>query len=284
MSGPRATWKGLLKIALVAVPIKVYPATEQSPALEFHQLHTTCQTRIAHRKWCGHCQTEVPTKDLVKGIEVEPGRIVILSDEDFASVRPESTRVIALTRFAPAATLDPVHIQRSYYLGPDGSTAEEAFAVLRDGMIGQVGIGTLAIYGREYLVAVRPHQGIFVLHTLHHAAEIRSRVDLTPAAVAPLPARVTLAKQVIATLAGPLDLTTFTDTYRAGVQAVIEAKVAGQQTIAGTTTDARPVLPLLDALTQSLALVPPKAKPAPSTGRRSWARDEIVKSLPKKTA
>ena len=96
-----------------------------------------------------------------------------MSEDDLDKVRPESTRVIDLVQFADAASIDPMYVDRTYYLAPDGGMAADAFAVMRDGMQGKVGIGKLALYGREYLVAVRPHQRGIVMHTLHHAAEIR---------------------------------------------------------------------------------------------------------------
>jgi DNA end-binding protein Ku len=99
---------------------------------------------------------------------------VVLSEEDFDKVRPESTRVIDLVQFADDSAIDPMYVDRAYYLAPDGPMAAGAFAVMRDGMAGKVGIGKLALYGREYLVAVRPQKLGIVMYTLHHAAEIRS--------------------------------------------------------------------------------------------------------------
>src|SRR5437763_9973709 len=170
----RATWKGLLKISLVNIPMKVYPATESSGSISFNQLHGECQTRIQQKRWCPHCNREVPNSEIVKGYEFEKGRYVVLSDEDFDKVRTESTRVIDLVQFADASSIDPMYVDRTYYLAPDGPVAADAFAVMRDGMSGKVGVGKLALYGREYLVGGGPHDRGLVMHTLVHAAEIRS--------------------------------------------------------------------------------------------------------------
>src|SRR5712671_4237855 len=86
----RATWKGYLKISLVNIPIKVFPATEPSGTLSFNQLHGECQTRIQQKKWCPHCNREVTISEIVKGYEFEKGRYVVLSEEDFEKVRPQS--------------------------------------------------------------------------------------------------------------------------------------------------------------------------------------------------
>jgi len=104
----RATWKGYLKISLVNIPIKVFPATESSGSISFNQLHAECQTRIQQKKWCPHCEREVPNSEIVKGFEFDRGRYVVMSEDDLAQVRPESTRVIDLVQFADSASLDPM--------------------------------------------------------------------------------------------------------------------------------------------------------------------------------
>ena len=133
--------------------------------------------------------------------------------------------------------------------------AADAFAVMRDGMKGKVGIGKLALYGREYLVAVRPHERGIVMHTLHHAAEIRSidaieELSAVPAGVKP--EEMKLARQVIATFEQPLNLSAYKDEYREGLQQIIDAKIAGEEFVA-TSAEAPPkVVNLMDALRKSL--------------------------------
>src|SRR5215472_14745531 len=210
----RPTWKGFLKISLVNIPVKVFPATESSGTISFNQLHGECRTRIQQKRWCPRCNREVPNTEIVKGYEFEKGRYVVLSEEDFDKVRPESTRVIDLVQFADESAIDPMYVDRTYYLAPDGRMAATAFAVMRDGLQGKVGIGKLALYGREYLVAVRPKERGIVMYTLHHAAEIRGidtvdELDDVPSSVKP--EEVKLAKQVIGTFEGPLNLADYKD-------------------------------------------------------------------------
>ena len=154
----RPTWKGYLKISLVNIPIKVFPATDAGATLSFNQLHAECQTRIQQKRWCPHCQREVPNTDIVKGYEFEKGRYVLVDDEDIEKVRVDSTRVINLEQFTDDAAIDPIYLERPYYLAPDGPVAKEAFAVIREGMKGKAGIGKVALYGREYLVKVQPRE------------------------------------------------------------------------------------------------------------------------------
>ena len=259
----RPTWKGFLKISLVNIPVKVFPATESSGSISFNQLHAECQTRIQQKKWCPHCEREVPNSEIVKGFEFDKGRYVVMSDDDLERVRPESTRVIDLVQFADAASLDPMYVDRTYFLAPDGGIAADAFAVMRDGMQGKVGIGKLALYGREYLVAVRPFQRGIVMHTLHHAAELRSidsvdELNTVPEKVKP--EEMKLARQVIQTFEQPLDLAHYKDEYREGLQRIIDAKIAGEEIVA-TSTEAPPkVVNLMDALRKSLDTVSARKK------------------------
>jgi DNA end-binding protein Ku len=262
----RATWKGFLKISLVNIPIKVFPATESSGTISFHQLHSECQTRIQQKRWCPYHNREVPNSEIVKGYEFEKGRYVVLSEEDFDKVRPESTRVIDLVQFTDDSAIDPMYVDRAYYLAPDGKMAGDAFAVMREGMKGKVGIGKLALYGREYLVAVRPQERGIVMYTLHHAAEIR-RIDtveeLNSVATTVKPEEMKLAKQVISTFEGPLDLTDYKDEYREGLQRIIDAKIAGEEVVAPAVEAPPRVVNLMDALKRSLdAVSATKKKPA----------------------
>jgi DNA end-binding protein Ku len=268
----RATWKGFLKISLVSIPIKVFPATESSGSISFNQLHGDCRTRIQQKRWCPHCNREVPNSEIVKGYEFEKGRFVVLSEADFDTVRPESTRVINLVQFADEAALDPIYVDRAYYLAPDGKMAGEAFAVMREGMRGKIGVGKLALYGREYLVAVRPQQRGIALYTLHHAGEIRSIDAVEDLASVPetvSPEEMKLAKQVINTFEGPLNLKDYKDEYREGLQRLIDAKIAGEETVTPNVEAPARVVNLMEALRKSLDTV--------STGKKRPARAEIPK-------
>src|SRR5437016_8548999 len=130
---PRPTWKGFLKVSLVNIPVKVFPATESAETISFNQLHAECQTRIQQKRWCPHCEREVTNAELVKGYEFEKGHYVVVDEEDVQKVRVESTRVINLEKFADSADIDPIYLERPYYLAPDGAVAREGFAVIGEG-------------------------------------------------------------------------------------------------------------------------------------------------------
>ena len=271
----RATWKGYLKVSLVNIPIKVFPATESSATISFNQLHGECQTRINQKKWCAHCEREVPSSEIVKGYEFEKGRYVVLSEEDFDNVKTESTRIINLIQFSDDSAIDPMYVDRTYYLAPDGAVATDAFAVMREGMKGKVGIGKLALYGREYLVAVRPHGKGIVMHTLHHAAEIRgmdSVEELNSVPTKVKPEEIKLAKQVIAMFEAPLNLKDYKDEYRDGLQEIIDAKIAGREIVAAHVEEPPKVVNLMEALRKSLDRVSAKKTPAKASVPRPVAK------------
>jgi DNA end-binding protein Ku len=272
----RATWKGFLKISLVNIPIKVFPATESGSTISFNQLHAECRTRIQQKKWCPLHNREVSNSEIVKGYEFEKGQWVIVDEEDFEKVRTESTRVIDLVQFADESAIDPMYVDRTYYLAPDGGPAGDAFAVMRDGMKGKVGVGKLALYGREYLVAVRPHERGIVMHTLHHAAEIRSIdqvEELNSITTKVKPEEAKLARQIIETFEGPLDLKTYKDEYQEGLKAIIDAKIAGQEIVAPVAEAPPKVVNLMEALKKSLdAVSAQKKRPAKAVSEKPVAK------------
>jgi DNA end-binding protein Ku len=262
----RATWQGYLKISLVNIPVKVFPATESAASISFNQLHAECQTRIQQKRWCPHCDREVPNSEIVKGYEFENGRWVVVEEDDIQKVRVESTRVIDLVQFTDDTAIDPIYVDRAYYLAPDGGVATDAFAVMREGMQGKAGIGKLALYGREYLVAIRPQKKGLVMYTLHHDAEIRSidtieELNSVPAKVKP--EEIKLAKQVIGTFESELNLKDYKDEYKEGLRKIIDAKIAGEEIVAPEVQEPPRVVDLMEALRRSLDSVSQeKKKPA----------------------
>jgi DNA end-binding protein Ku len=276
---PRPTWKGFLKVSLVNIPVKVFPATESADTISFNQLHAECQTRIQQKRWCAHCEREVPNSELVKGYEFEKGRYVVIDDEDIQKVRVESTRVINLVQFADDSEIDPIYVDRAYYLAPDGPMAAEAFAVMREGMAGKAGIGKMALYGREYLVAIRPKKKGLVMYTLHHDAEIRSidqieELNSVPSKVKP--EEMKLAKQVIATFDAELNLKDYKDEYKEGLRKIIDAKIAGEEIIAPEVQEPARVVDLMEALKRSLNSVSQeKKKPAKAALQKAAAAKAV---------
>ncbi len=251
----RPTWKGYLKISLVNIPIRVFPATDAAATVSFNQLHRECRTRIQQKRWCPSCQVEVPNTDIVKGYEFEKGKYVVMEEDDLAKVRSESTRVINIVQFADAKLIDPVYVERPYYLAPDGAVASEAFAVMREGMAGKAAIGKLALYGREYLVAIQPRENGLVMYTLRHASEVRAMSAIDELKTVPVkikPDEVRLARQVIGNFETEGDLTQYKDDYQTELRKLIDAKIAGEDIVTPAEEEAPKVVNLMEALRQSL--------------------------------
>jgi DNA end-binding protein Ku len=241
----------------------VFPATDAAATISFNQLHRECRTRIQQKRWCPTCQVEVPNTDLVKGYEFEKGQYVVLDEEDMAKVRTESTRVINIVQFADEKVLDPVYVERPYYLAPDGAVAAEAFAVMREGMAGKAAVGKVALYGREYLVAIAPRENGLVMYTLRHASEVRAMSAIDELKTVPAkikPEEVKLARAVIGNFEAEGDLTQYKDDYQEELRRIIDAKIAGQEVIAPKEEAPPKVVNLMEALRQSLERVSQEKK------------------------
>jgi DNA end-binding protein Ku len=245
----------------------VFPATESAASLSFNQLHGECQTRIQQKRWCPKCDREVSLSEVVKGYEFAKGRYVVMQEEDFAKVSTPSTRVINLEQFTEESAVDPMYVDRAYYLAPDGQVAADAYAVMREGMKGKVGIGKVALYGREYLVAIKVQQHGLVMYTLHHAAEIRTIDQIEELETVPRTVKaqeVKLAKQVVEMFDGELNLANYKDEYKEELRKIIDARVAGEEYVAAEAEEAPTnVVDLMAALRRSLdAASAAKKKPA----------------------
>ena len=274
----RPTWKGYIKVSLVTIPVRVYPATESSATISFNQLHAECQTRIQQKKWRSTCEREITSAEVVKGYEFEKGRWVVMDEEDIAKVKTESSKVINLLQFTDADAIDPMYVDKAYYLAPEGPMAADAYAVMREGMQGKAGIGKVAIHGREYLVAVKPHKQGLVMYTLHHAAEIRTIdqiEELREVRGQVNPAEMKLARQVIESIEGDLNLSDYKDEYQEGLRAIIEAKVAGEEFVAPEESAPPKVVDLMEALRKSLDQV--------SRGKKKTAKADQAETVKKVT-
>ena len=276
---PRPTWKGYLKVSLVNIPVKVYPATESSATISFNQLHAECQTKIQQKKWCPKCEREITSAEVVKGYEFEKGRWVVVEEEDIAKVKTESTKIINLMQFTDETSIDPMYVDKAYYLAPEGPMAAYAYSVMREGMQGKAGIGKVAIHGREYLVAVKPHKNGMVMYTLHHAAEIRTidQIDeLREVRGKVNPSEMKLARQVIESIEGDLNLADYKDEYQEGLRKIIDAKIAGEEIVAPEEVAPPKVVDLMEALRKSLDQV--------SSGKKKTAKAAEAASSKKVTS
>jgi DNA end-binding protein Ku len=252
----RCSWSGLLRISLVAVPVKAYPAvgsTSSSP--HFHLLHAGCGQRIGYQKHCP-CHGAVEAEAIVRGYEYAPGQHVVVEPEELDKLRPARDRALVLEQFVPTQEVDPTFFAgRSLYLLPDGAAAQHPYGVLVEALQ-QTGKGALArvvLSGSRQLVLVRPAGKVLAMDVLHYPAQVRPSIaweaDLVPRAATP--GEQELAAQLIALSSGPLEWARYRDTSAEELAALLQAKIADRPLVAAEEPVA--VLQLLDALKQSVA-------------------------------
>src|SRR5947209_5600315 len=175
---PRSLWNGTITLGLIAVPIKVHSAVEDR-SLHFHQVHAKDGARINQKRICSKEGKEVPFKQVAKGYEVKSGEYVLLSKDEVAAAAGERSRLIELDEFVRAPEIDPVFFNKTYYLGA-GNKGADAYRLLHDALTKseRAGIGRWVFHNREYLVAIRPLDGVLALHTMHFADELVAPGDV----------------------------------------------------------------------------------------------------------
>ncbi len=269
----RSTWKGSIRISLITIPIRVYPATNPSADVSFRQLHRKCKTPIQLKRWCPHCEEEVELGDIVKGYESAKGQYVLVEKEDIEKIRPESTHVVDISHVLDASTVDPIYIERSYYLAPGDKSAGPSFAVLRDSISGRACVGHLALHGREYLVAVLPREDALIMYTLRTAREVRQLdavEELSYARTRVKPEEMKLARQVLQHFETDADLSSFTDRYQEALREMLQSKGAAEA-VAVESKGGKPgkVVDLMAALRESLNRIESQKKRPAKAGLRS---------------
>jgi DNA end-binding protein Ku len=254
----RPSWSGILRISLVAIPIKAYPTiSSSSRGPQAHLLHADCGQRIAYHKHCRH-HGPVPSEAIVKGYEYAPDRYVIVEPQELDHLRPARDKALLLEQCLPVAQVDPtLFAGRSLYLLPDGAAAQHPYAVLAEALreAGQGALGRVVLSSQRQLVLVRPAGRVLVLDVLHYPAQVRSATSWEAAvpACAPTEAERALAKQLIALSSGAVDWGHYRDTNAEELVALVQAKIAQQPPTAPAEEPV--VLSLLDALKQSVAQV-----------------------------
>jgi DNA end-binding protein Ku len=257
---PRSVWNGTITFGLVAVPIKVHAATEDK-RVHFHQVHARDGARIRLKRICSEEGKEVPYEEVAKGYEVREGEYVLLSQEEIDAAAGERSRVIAIEEFVRADEIDPVYYDHGYYLGtrqPSGArrVAASSYRLLHDGLqeTGRTGIGRWVFHNREYLVAIRPLDGVLALHTMRFSDELVAVEELnipTPSR-APTRRELELATLLVDSLHGRFDPHAFEDTYRARVLELITRKANGERVELPEPEEHEPPDDLIAALEASL--------------------------------
>ena len=277
---PRPIWSGSISFGLVNVPVKLVTATSPKD-VRFHQLHGADGGRVNQKRVCSLDGEEIEYSEIVKGYEIRKGDYVVVEPEEMEALAPEASRVIDIEEFVDLADIDPLFFEHSYYMVPEGP-AVKPYALLVEAMegSGKAGIGRFVLRTKEYLAALRPHEGVLVLSTLLFADEVVATADLevrTTKDTKPSEREVDMARQLVDTFSAEWDPAKYKDYYREKLLAMIEAKAEGQEVIAPEEPERpAPVVDLMAALEASLARA--GKRPRSKARTKEGTADEAAKS------
>jgi DNA end-binding protein Ku len=305
----RAYWKGQIRLALVSIPVEIFSATKSGATIAFNQIHEPTGKRVKYEKVVPGVGPVDP-EEIVKGFQYEKGSYVLLNDEELEAVKLESKKTLELTQFVDYDEIDVLYYEKPYYVVPADDLAEEAFVVLREALkrTRKVGIGQLALRGREYLVSVKPCGRGLVLETLRYADEVNKARDYFRDIGEHKPDEdlLDLAETLIERKTADFDPAKFHDRYIEAVQDLIERKRKGKTL--HTEDEAAPargtnVIDLMAALKRSIekpgdgasgsgagarktaaSKAAPPSKAGASTSKKPAAKKAPAKKAPAKAA
>ena len=282
----RPIWRGQIRLALVSIPVELFPATKSGAQIQFHQVHEPSGKRIKYEKVVPGIGP-VDRDEIVKGYEVSKGNYVLLDPEEIESVKLESRKTLDLVQFVDEDEIDATFFDKPYYMVPADDLAEEAYVVLRDALKAakKVGVGQLAMRGQEYVVALKPCGRGILLETLRYADEVHKSSGFFRdiGDHKPDPDLLDMASMLIERKAGEFDPKEFHNRYVDALHRLIEEKQKkkGAKIIEDPDADAPPpkgsnVIDLMAALKKSLGDQKKAAKKAPA--KRPAAKKEPARA------
>lgn len=260
-----SVWAGVVTFGLVSIPVKLYVAARPE-TVSFNQLHAVCRSRLNQKLYCQTCGRDVERSEIVKGYKLNG--YVVLDDADFAAVEREGSRALEVLEFVNAATVDPIYLERSYYLAPQ-EASERAYHVLLRALdeAGKAAVARFTMGTRQYHGLIRPADGKLVLHTLYYADEVRE-LEARWKPAEPSPAEVDLAIKLIDALARDFEPGKYQDERRAELMTLIRAKGEGSPIPAPPERrETAKVVDLMEALRQSVEQVKKPLARAEAPGR-----------------
>ena len=252
---PRAIWRGAISFGLVAIPIKLYAAT-QSRDIPFVMLHGSCHSRVRQKRYCPYHEEEVPYADITKGFEYAKDQYVVMEPADFSDLPVPSKHTIEITRFVELPDIDPIYYQRGYVLEPE-PVGQKPFALLRRALTasGRAAIAKVSLRQKEHLVCLRPYGRGIAMSTMFYPDEIRDtdELELPDEDALVTDQEVAMANLLIDQMAGPFQPDEYRDDYRAALERVIEGKLgAAEPMVAVDEPPKARVMDLMEALKASI--------------------------------
>jgi DNA end-binding protein Ku len=253
---PRAFWTGHLRLSLVNIPVRLYPATTSERAIAFHQIHQPSGKRIRYQKVAPGVGP-VENEEITKGYEYEKGKYVLIDQKEIDDLKLESKQTIELVRFVDEDAIDIRYLETPYYLMPDGDMADEAYVIVQKALkdAGKVGVGQFILRGRGNIVAIKPFGKGLMLEVLRHANEIRAAEPLFKeiAEVKVDKEALDLAKELIKRKTGKFEPEQFKDEYGEAVWELINAKLEDRAPeIVTEMPGTAKVINIMDALKKSV--------------------------------
>lgn len=252
---PHALDSATISFGLVAIPIKIYTTNEASSEIHFHMIHAGCGERLKQQYVCPE-HGEVDRSEIGKGYEVSKGHNLELSKDELEAIAAVSSNEVLLTEFVPASAVDPLYIDRSYYLGTDKG-GERGYRLLREAMdrAGVVGIASYAARGKQYVVMVRPFEDGLIMHQLRYPDEIKPWSEVPVGGVSKVaPAEVELAEKIISQVThATFDPGEYKDEVKDRVRALLRDKAKGKEIELEEREQPKPMVDLMEALKASLA-------------------------------
>ena len=253
---PRAIWKGSISFGLVNIPVGLYSATRPGNDIKLRMLRSRDQSPIKYKRTAEADDKEVPWEEIVKGYEYEKGQFVIVTPEDFEKVNVASNQTVDIREFVDLAEIDPMFYDQPYFLAPEKG-GDKAYSLLRDALAksGKVGIAKVVIKTREHLAAVKPLGKALVLELMHFADELADPTELNLPSGEPSKKELTMAEQLIGSMAEKWQPEKWKDEYRDALMTLIEEKIAApghEVKAAKVTRRATNVVDLVAVLQESL--------------------------------
>jgi DNA end-binding protein Ku len=278
---PRAFWTGHLRLSLVNIPVRLYPATTSERAIAFHQIHEPTGKRVRYQKIVPEVGP-VENEEIVKGYEYEKGKYVLIDPKEVDDLKLESKQSIELVRFVDEDAIDTRYFDTPYYLMPDGDLADEGYVLLNRALkeTKKVGVGQFILRGHGNIVAIKPFEKGLLLEVLRHVDAIRPAATLfneIPDVKVDKEA-LDLAKELVTRKAGKFEPEQFKDEYAAAVWELIQAKLEDRAPeIVTEEPGGAKVINIMDALKKSV-------EQGKRTAAKSRAKKASSRSSAKKTA